>query len=159
MDLELQLYYSNASNVKEISTKFEKNDMYAFKDISNNLYKRISILEVINRDNNIAYEIIVNCIDYGTKLKLHVFDLIRLPSRFKRLPAQAVEVFFCDIRPIDLDLNWSVAAKIFIAEKLQQSKEFVGKIQLAAGTLNFIRLKIISKIFKKWHTKYTVNTQ
>jgi hypothetical protein len=64
-----------------------------------------------------------------------VFDLIRLPTRFKQLPAQAVEVYFCDIRPIDLDLNWSVASKIFIAEKLHQSKEFVGKIQLAAGFL------------------------
>ncbi len=45
-------------------------------------------MEVSKRDNNIAYELLVRCIDYGMKLKISVFDLIRLPSKFKSLPAQ-----------------------------------------------------------------------
>ena len=97
------------------------------------LFDSICVLDVLKRDTNIAYELLVSCIDYGTKYKIHVFDLIRLPSRYKKLPPQAVEVYFCDIRPIDRDLNWSIASKLSIAERLVQSKEFVGKIQLAAG--------------------------
>ena len=44
-----------------------------------------------------------------------------------------MEVYFCDIRPVDRDLSWPLASKLFIAEKLCHAKEFVGKIQLAAG--------------------------
>lgn len=44
-------------------------------------------------------------------------------------------MILCDIRPIERDLNWSVPSKLFMSEKLARNKEFVGKIQLAAGKL------------------------
>ena len=46
---------------------------------------------------------------------------------------KAVEVYLCDIRPIEKDLTWSVPSRSFIIDRLLKHKEFVGKIQLAAG--------------------------
>ncbi len=40
LDMEIQLYYSNPENIIEITDKFEKNDLYAFKDITNSIFKR-----------------------------------------------------------------------------------------------------------------------
>jgi hypothetical protein len=51
--------------------------------------------------------------------------------KFQSLPPQSVEVFFCNIRPIDFEINYSTASKLFIAKKLNKTKEFFVKIQLA----------------------------
>lgn len=132
-DIELQSYYSNQYHIVYNTDSFNISELYAFKDITNGLFKRIRILQVTKQDLKIAYEVLAQCIDYGVKLIVNVHDLIKLPMKFQSLPAQAVEVFFCDIRPIDRDINYSTASKLFIAEKLNKSKEFIGKIQLAAG--------------------------
>jgi hypothetical protein len=48
---------------------------------------------------------------------------------------KAIEVYLCDIRPVDRDLNWSIASKLFVTEKLSKAKKFFAKIQLAACNL------------------------
>jgi hypothetical protein len=40
LDMDLQLFYSNVRNQREITNKFDEGDMFAFKDITNNLFKR-----------------------------------------------------------------------------------------------------------------------
>ncbi|CAF0769025.1 unnamed protein product [Brachionus calyciflorus] len=133
LDLDLQLYFSNANNVK-YPTKFRESEMYAFKDTTTSIFKRIKIEEVIKRDGQIAHDLIVKCIDYGSKFKIYSHDLIILPEHFKELPPQGVEVYLCDIRPIEKDLTWSVPSRVFLSEKLLRHKEFIGKIQLAVGS-------------------------
>lgn len=80
----------------------------------------------------------VKCIDVGCKFVIDSKDLIRLPSRFKKLAPQAVEVYMCDIKPTELDTHWSVISKIIVSDKLAKKKEFYGKIQLAAGKSEII---------------------
>lgn len=49
---------------------------------------RIKILDVAKADGEMAYELVVKCIDYGTKLIIKTQDLIKLPKQFKQLPPQ-----------------------------------------------------------------------
>ena len=71
-------------------------------------------MKVTRQDGMVAYEVMVKCIDSGVKMIISVHDLIKLPEKFQKLPAQAVEVFFCDIRPIDRDINYSTASKVLL---------------------------------------------
>ena len=131
-DMELQAYFSNPQNVK-YSESLKENDMCVIKDISTSIFKRVVVTQILKRDSLMAHEVIVQAIDYGAKYSIATSELIIIPDRFKNLPPQAVEVYLCNIRPIDCDLNWSSYSKLFIAEKLLKTKEFVGKIQMAAG--------------------------
>lgn len=90
-DADLQFYFSNPDNIKDL-TDFKQNEIYAFKDTESSIFKRISIKEVIRKDDSIAYEIKVKAIDYGAKYKISTHDLIKLPSKFQKLPPQ---VKFC----------------------------------------------------------------
>jgi superfamily II DNA/RNA helicase len=131
-DMELQAFFSNTENI-EYSSSLKENEMYVFKDISTSIYKRVVVTHISKRDKLVVYEVIVQAVDYGAKYSISTTDLIIIPDKFRKLPPQAVEVYLCNIRPIDCDLNWSSYSKLYIAEKLIKTKEFVGKIQMAAG--------------------------
>ena len=93
------------------------------------------IIDILERDAQVGYQVLVQCVDVGAKFKVSTVDLIELPEKFKSLPPQAIEVYLCDIRPIDGDINWSLASKMFMAQKLSPNKEFYAKISLGAGKL------------------------
>ncbi|RNA14464.1 ATP-dependent RNA helicase TDRD12 isoform X1, partial [Brachionus plicatilis] len=88
LDLTIQLYFSDTNNIKYLS-KFKEDELYAFKDTSTSVFKRIKIEEVIRKDGQIAFELVVKCIDYGSKLQISAQDLIKLPDQFKILPPQS----------------------------------------------------------------------
>ena len=39
-DMELQMFFSNVKNIRRVNNKFDKNDLFAFKDITSSIYKR-----------------------------------------------------------------------------------------------------------------------
>lgn len=90
-DADLQFYFSNPDNIKDL-TNFKQNEIYAFKDIESSIFKRIAIKEVIRKDDSIVYEIKVKAIDYGAKYKISTHDLIKLPSKFQKLPPQVIKL-------------------------------------------------------------------
>jgi superfamily II DNA/RNA helicase len=148
-DAELQFYFSNPDNITDLNS-FKEHEIYAYKDIDTSIFKRIAIMKITKQDKNIVYEVKVKAIDYGVNYYISTHELIKLPSSFKKLPPQALEVFFCDIRPIDMDLNWSNSSTLFINDRLLKGKKFLGKIQLAAkNTLwldqinSFVHLKAV----------------
>ena len=67
-------------------------------------------MDISKQDTSIALELLVQCIDYGVYFNISVYDLIILPSKFKKLPTQAVEFYFCDIRQKYRNLNYLKAS-------------------------------------------------
>ena len=59
LDLHMQLYYANEPHAKRYVTSFERNMLYAYRDIAhNNVYKRVRVLPQLARaDGNITYEV------------------------------------------------------------------------------------------------------
>ena len=53
-------------------------------------YLRIKILDNYHADGEMVYKVVVKCIDVGSKLIIDTKDLIRLPSRFGKLPPQVL---------------------------------------------------------------------
>jgi superfamily II DNA/RNA helicase len=131
-DMELQLYFSNRANIQYVES-FKKGDLYAIKDTSTSIFKRVCVEDCVEKRGSMVYSLVVKTVDYGAKFIVKSNDLIALPPQFKSLPDQAVEVYFCDIRPLEWDINWSRKSKVFVAEKLSKEKEFFGKIQMSAG--------------------------
>ena len=54
---------------------------------------RVIVLDKVKYDDVMVFEVVVKCIDIGCKLKINSKDLIRLPSRFKKLPPQVFKEF------------------------------------------------------------------
>ena len=136
-DLDMQMHFADERNVVYLDS-FKQKDLFAFKDRHTSIYKRIAVCELIRCDEQIVFEIVVRLIDYGATMRISTHELVQLPERFKRLPPQAVECYVCDIRPTDADLYWSTNSSLFVGEKLAKTKEFVGKIQMAAGSYTFL---------------------
>lgn len=86
-DADLQFYFSNPDNISDM-TNFKQNEIYAFKDIESSIFKRIAIKEITKSVDSIVYEVKVKAIDYGANYRISTHDLIKLPSKFKKLPAQ-----------------------------------------------------------------------
>ena len=113
MDSQLQLYYSNPETIQYV-TSFHERELYAYKDVVSSFFRRfvfsfridflgldffylsfsfrVIVLDKVKYDDVMVFEVVVKCIDIGCKLKINSKDLIRLPSRFKKLPPQ---VIFC----------------------------------------------------------------
>jgi hypothetical protein len=132
---------------------FKRGDLYVIKDTATSIFKRVSVEDCVEKRGSMVYTLVVKTVDYGAKFIVKSNDLIALPPQFKSLPGQAVEVYFCDIRPLEWDINWSRKSKVFVAEKLSKEKEFFGKIQMSAGKtlwldpiLSYKRLKAVDMI-------------
>lgn len=89
LDLEMQLYFSDPESVRYVS-KFREDEMYAYKDTTTSIFKRIKIIDIVKKDGKIAFELVVKCIDYGSKFSISTQDLVKLPAKFKDLPAQVI---------------------------------------------------------------------
>jgi hypothetical protein len=99
-ELDFQLYFSHTSQddgenkrVRRV-TEFKERELYAYKDITTSLYKRIRVLSPILNDGKIVYEVLVRCIDYGCNINISTYQLIRLPTRFRTLPPQVKMLLF-----------------------------------------------------------------
>lgn len=61
-------------------------------------------------------------------------QLRHLPQQFRQQRQEAVEVYLCNLLPVDLDKNWSSAAKMAVEEwvtEIQQKQPdsfIIGKV-------------------------------
>ncbi|XP_059168932.1 putative ATP-dependent RNA helicase TDRD12 [Physella acuta] len=109
-----------------------KDGLCAFKD-ENDIYYRAKVTRVLEgtRDNPIkrckVWLVDGACYKYGT-----IDQLLKLPRSLADVPYQAVEVFLCNVQPMDNDSEWTDKADIFV-DGLIKEKELVGRIMLRMG--------------------------
>ncbi|TKS73791.1 putative ATP-dependent RNA helicase TDRD12 [Collichthys lucidus] len=83
------------------------------------VFHRVKILSVPDRGDRVFSTIFVRFIDVGKEEEVKCHQILQLPEQFHSLPAQAVEIVLCQLKPVDAETNWHPKVTRAITQKIQ----------------------------------------
>lgn len=87
----------------------------------------MKILSVLDRSVCGFFRAFVRFIDVGKEEEVKCYQILQLPEKFHSLPAQAVEIIVCSVKPGDAEINWhpKVISKPVYLSLLENKSLFV----------------------------------
>lgn len=98
-------------------------------------WARAKIINVDFSTKNV--KTLVFLLDEGATMSATLDKLYELPEHFLTMPQLAVEVYLCEIKPLDEDISWSSDASSYIHQLLTANKattSYSGRVVLAIGS-------------------------
>ncbi|XP_010739316.3 putative ATP-dependent RNA helicase TDRD12 isoform X2 [Larimichthys crocea] len=83
------------------------------------VFHRVKILSVPDRGDRVFSTIFVRFIDVGKEEEVKCHQILQLPEQFHSLPAQAVEIVLCQLKPVDAETNWHPKVTRAITQKIR----------------------------------------
>lgn len=131
LSLKLTEYYSIKENC--ISEKNIKvGNIYTIEK-QGCTYHRVRILDIVKLNKmGEPKSAKIHFIDEGWHETIDAYKLLKIPSDLAAYPAQIVEIYICNVQPIDKCYDWTTQANTFV-HNLIIEKEMVGKLVLCLG--------------------------
>ncbi|KAG1699317.1 putative ATP-dependent RNA helicase TDRD12 [Nymphon striatum] len=134
MLIDLNAHYEiPANHLKPEPNSVNEENLYALC-LEKTRYIRVKVTKVYSelqkQKNSTKVELLM--VDDGKEYQCDVKELLELPTSFKALPPQAVEIFICNVIPIDREIKWSSEINAHMEEKLLET-ELKGQIRLRIG--------------------------
>ncbi|XP_016888248.1 putative ATP-dependent RNA helicase TDRD12 isoform X2 [Cynoglossus semilaevis] len=82
-------------------------------------FHRVKILSVLDRSVCGFFRAFVRFIDVGKEEEVKCYQILQLPEKFHSLPAQAVEIIVCSVKPGDAEINWHPKATRAISQRVK----------------------------------------
>lgn len=127
LSMKLSLYCNRPIKKEKAPSEGE---VWVFKN-QQNCPKRVKILKIDD------YEAFVYFLDEASTQTIDIRHLIPLSEELAKFPAQAVQIFICNLLPTDLDESWHPRISLQVYNWLKITREtnyeLVGKINLALG--------------------------
>ncbi|XP_074645053.1 uncharacterized protein LOC141901607 [Tubulanus polymorphus] len=127
--LRIAEYYGDPSNQHSLNVPAE-GDMCVVED-NIGTFHRAKIMKLYEKEG-VVETVQVFYIDDGTEKTVKTSNLYKLPADLLELPAQAVEVYVCRVKPVDKDIDWTPKVSTFV-HALAFGKEIDGKVVLSLG--------------------------
>lgn len=67
---------------------------------------RVKVLSVPVRPDTLFFRVLVRFVDVGKEEEVKSHQILQLPQQFHALPAQAVEIVVCRVKPVDEEVDW-----------------------------------------------------
>ncbi|NXD51189.1 DDX17 helicase, partial [Corvus moneduloides] len=80
---------------------------------------RVQVVETPAKDEENVCEVTIKYIDEGRTSQVKSDQLLHLPAKFQSLPAQAVEIIVCRVKPIDNEVEWNPKVTDHINSKIK----------------------------------------
>ncbi|KFO63180.1 Tudor domain-containing protein 12, partial [Corvus brachyrhynchos] len=80
---------------------------------------RVQVVETPAKDEENVCEVTIKYIDEGRTSQVKSDQLLHLPAKFQSLPAQAVEIIVCRVKPIDNEVEWNPKVTDHINHKIK----------------------------------------
>ncbi|XP_029991466.1 putative ATP-dependent RNA helicase TDRD12 [Sphaeramia orbicularis] len=129
---EMASYYTDQKpGVREVL----EGRFYAVQD--NEVFHRVKVLSVPDRGNRLFFSVLVLFIDVGMEKEVKSYQILQLPEQFHSLPAQAVEIIVCRVRPADAEIDWHPKVTQAICQKIQ-GLHHQARVVLSLGNTIFV---------------------
>ncbi|PSN55645.1 hypothetical protein C0J52_21816 [Blattella germanica] len=107
-----------------------------------NVFQRVQVVELGKEDSAGKFDNVnVYFIDEGMYKEVQVHQLLALPKKLQEMKSHVLEVFLCNVKPCDLDTDWSMTANRFMSNCVKkvndgekEGKFVLGKVILSLGS-------------------------
>ncbi|XP_034031444.1 putative ATP-dependent RNA helicase TDRD12 [Thalassophryne amazonica] len=87
--------------------------------LQDELFHRVKVLSVPDRGDRLFFSVLVWFLDVGKKEEVKSHQIFHLPDSFHSLPAQAVEMIVCRVKPADAETDWHPKVTRSISQKIR----------------------------------------
>ncbi|XP_075994068.1 putative ATP-dependent RNA helicase TDRD12 [Genypterus blacodes] len=101
MASEMVCYYADK---KPGAQQVVQGGLYAVQE--DQVFHRVKVLAEPHRGPGLFFRVLVGFMDVGKEEEVKSHQLLQLPQQFHALPAQAVEIVVCRVKPADTEVNW-----------------------------------------------------
>ncbi|XP_023234145.1 putative ATP-dependent RNA helicase TDRD12 [Centruroides sculpturatus] len=131
LSIKLTEYYSVKENCMS-DKNIKVGNMYVVEK-QGNTFHRVRVLDIVNF-NNIGEprNVKVHYLDDGGQEIIYAHKLLKIPSELISYPAQVVEIYICNVQPVDKCFEWTTQADTFV-HNIISGKEMEGKLVLCLG--------------------------
>lgn len=137
LNAKMNMYFSNrekramhlCQNVGEVAAIETTSDMF----------KRVQILELVMDEKfDELRNVKVKFIDDGRIDDVRPSVLVKLPPEFADVPSTTVDIFLCNVLPVDRDVEWGDIITHKVRERIlmmqdSEDVDFIGEIKLVSG--------------------------
>uniref|UniRef100_A0A3Q0T222 RNA helicase n=1 Tax=Amphilophus citrinellus TaxID=61819 RepID=A0A3Q0T222_AMPCI len=114
MASEMASYYADK---KPGPKELLEGGLYAVQE--DDVFHRVKILSVPDRNNRLFISLLVRFIDVGKEEEVKSHQILQLPEQFHALPGQAVEIIVCRVKPVDSESSWHPKVTRAISKKIR----------------------------------------
>ncbi|XP_030586449.1 putative ATP-dependent RNA helicase TDRD12 isoform X2 [Archocentrus centrarchus] len=114
MASEMASYYADK---KPGAKELLEGGLYAVQE--DDVFHRVKILSVPDRNNRLFISLLVRFIDVGKEEEVKSHQILQLPEQFHALPGQAVEIIVCRVKPVDSESSWHPKVTRAISKKIR----------------------------------------
>ncbi|XP_058500478.1 putative ATP-dependent RNA helicase TDRD12 isoform X2 [Solea solea] len=111
---EMTSYYADKKPGAEVLVE---GGLYAVEE--DDFFHRVKILSVPDRGTCLFFTLFVRFIDVGKEEEVKSHQILQLPEQFHALPAQAVEIIVCSVKPVDAEIDWHPKVTRAISQKIK----------------------------------------
>ncbi|CAL1536832.1 unnamed protein product [Lymnaea stagnalis] len=156
--MQLFFFYSDENNrVPYVPSENHFEDgLCAFMDEEGSFYraKVVEVSTVVTYYQSRQYKVWL--VDAGCYKIGSIEQLAKLPKSLAEIPYQAIEIFLCNVEPMDNDTEWTDKADIY-AHELMDGKILVGRIMLRVGLTLWLRPLVHQQTLKGVGTINDIN--
>ncbi|XP_019712491.1 putative ATP-dependent RNA helicase TDRD12 isoform X2 [Hippocampus comes] len=137
MVADMTSYYADSKPCPE---EVLQGGLYAVQDNDN--FHRVKVLTVPDTQGRLFFSVLVRFIDVGKEEEVKSHQILRLPEQFHSLPAQAVEMILCQVKPGDAEPDWHPKVTRLISQKIQGVKHRARAV-LSLGNTVFLDFMVL----------------
>ncbi|XP_068595028.1 putative ATP-dependent RNA helicase TDRD12 [Brachionichthys hirsutus] len=100
-------------------------------------FHRVKVLSISERGEGLFFSVFVCFVDVGKEEEVRSHQILQLPDQFIPLPAQAVEIIVCGVKPVDAEINWHPKVTRAINKKIR-GRQHRAKAVFSLGNTVFV---------------------
>ncbi|XP_029951623.1 putative ATP-dependent RNA helicase TDRD12 [Salarias fasciatus] len=153
---EMACYYADR---KPGASELLEGGLYAVQE--DKLFHRVKVLRLSPPADRLFFTVPVRFLDVGKEVEVRSHQLLQLPERFHSLPAQAVEMVVCGVRPIDGETDWCPKVTIQISQKIRGLQHQARAVLRLGNTLFVDHMIRVSRLpgLKACINEYSVRSE
>ncbi|KAM4767339.1 putative ATP-dependent RNA helicase TDRD12 isoform 2-T3 [Cyanocitta cristata] len=137
----------------------EKSVFYGLREGA--ICHRVQVVETPAKDEENVCEVTIKYIDEGRTSEVKSDQLLHLPVKFQSLPAQAVEIIVCRVKPIDNEVEWNPKVTDHINHKIKGKLHHAKVVHTLGKTVwvdPMVRVTNLP-VLKMWINEYSIRSE